>query len=139
MFEIFITHDWRESDAYNLIVKSIDQLFEFRWRNYSNFWHDPRLRITNQGDASILESMMRDQLSPARLVIELPHLSKDSRGKKWLEYSLAVARELEIPVLKINIEDYALTGEDINSIGETKLEELRRSILDLYKVKAMNS
>jgi hypothetical protein len=135
MFEIFITHDWRESDNYNLIVKSIDQLFEFGWRNYSNFWHDPRLRITNQGDASILESIMHDQILPARLVIELPHLSKDSRGKKWLEYSLALARELEIPVLRINIDDYTEKDKGVNyaeCIDEKKLKKLRKSILEIY-------
>lgn len=133
MFELFITHDWRESHAYNLMVKSMDHLFEFGWRNYSNYWHDPRLRITNQVDSSILEELMRDQISPARLVIQLPYLSKDSRGKKWLEYSLVVAQELEIPILEINIEDYALTSEGENCIDEKQLQRLRNNILSMYK------
>lgn len=129
MYDIFITHDWRENDDYKLIIKSIDVVFQFGWRNYSNTWHDPRLRINNQSDVVILEELMREQIAPSNLVIKSNNLSKDSRGRKWLEYSLAVAKELEIPILEIDIENLVNENDKIN---EEKLKDFRKEIILRY-------
>jgi hypothetical protein len=119
MFDIFVTHDWRESEERAKALDLLDQAFGLDWRNFGTPWYDPALQISSSEGAAIIRGHMECQLPAAKIVVFLPGIyTGSSRGRIWVGYSLEIARRLSIPVIGVEFPNHPLSA-DIRALADS--------------------
>ena len=89
VYNLFISHSWTYSDAYERLVELLDSASNFSYRNYSVPKDDP---IHNARYDYQLRAAIRNQMQHASCVLVLAGVY--STYSKWINIELALAREL---------------------------------------------
>ena len=102
MYDIFLTHDWRQNSECSRIASVLDSAFGLNWRNFGTPWYDPRIVLSSAEGAEIVRGQMEKQLAGTKLVVFLPIVYlESSRGREWTGYAVEIARREHIPVFGI--------------------------------------
>lgn len=84
---LFISHSWAYGDAYDKLVKMIDNRPYFSWNNYSVPQDDP---VHNAPNQQLLYEAIKRQISPSHVVIILAGVY--ATYSKWINKELKIAK-----------------------------------------------
>ena len=96
MYNIFISHSWTYSNAYDKLLSLIDSVPGFRYRNYSVPKDDP---IHNASTDFQLKQAIKDQMKYANFVLVLAGVY--STYSKWINIELELAADLGKKIIAI--------------------------------------
>jgi hypothetical protein len=98
-YNLFISHSWNYTDAYEKLCNLLDAAPYFSYRNYSVPKDDP-VQDANK-DAELYQAIKR-QISPCHIVIIMA--GKYSTFSKWIKKEIKIAKEEfseEKPILAV--------------------------------------
>ena len=87
LYNLFISHSWTYSDAYEKLVKLLDNANRFDYRNYSVPKDDP---IHNANSDRALKAAIREQMSHASCVLILAGVY--ATYSKWINIEIDLAK-----------------------------------------------
>lgn len=96
MYNLFISHSWSYSDAYNKLTSLLDNANYFTYKNYSVPKDAP---IHNANNDKELYEAIKQQIRYASVVIILAGVY--SSYSKWIDKEIKIAEELGKPILAI--------------------------------------
>lgn len=94
-YHIFISHAWKYSEHYNKIVEWLDEAKaegKLKWANFSVPSHDPLIDPYTTVGKTKLKSLLKQQISPASVVIILSGMY--AAHSEWIDYEIDTAVEL---------------------------------------------
>ncbi len=95
-YNLFISHSWTYSDAYEKLVNLLDGASNFSYKNYSVPKDDP---IHNARYDYQLKAAIRNQMQPTSCVLVLAGVY--STYSKWINIELDLASELGKKIIAI--------------------------------------
>lgn len=96
---LFITHAWRYHDAWNEVIKILDNNPTFEWRNFSVPWYDPALQPHDQDEYAQIYDWLESQIKPVDSVLFLGDVYAVKNTHQWLEIELKIAEQYEKPII----------------------------------------
>ncbi len=94
-YNIFISHSWAYSDAYDRIIELLDEQ-GLNYKNHSVPKNDP---LHTRGTNKELERAIRNQMSGTHCVLIMSGVY--STYSKWINKEIAIAVEMEKPIIAI--------------------------------------
>ncbi|MCH5273816.1 MAG: TIR domain-containing protein [Lachnospiraceae bacterium] len=88
-YNLFISHSWTYSDAYDKLVEMLNNATNFSYKNYSVPKYDP---IHNASNASQLKAAIKNQMQHASCVLIMAGVY--STYSKWINIEIELAREM---------------------------------------------
>jgi len=85
-YNIFISHSWGYSDAYDKLISMLNDRSFFLYKDYSVPWNDP---IHNAPTSSALYEAIKRQITPCHIVIIMA--GKYATFSKWIEKEIKIA------------------------------------------------
>jgi hypothetical protein len=101
-YSIFISHSWAYGNAYENLVKMLNNDPRFSYKNYSVPKDDP---IHNAPNATLLAAAIKRQMVFCDVVIILAGVY--STYSKWINEEIALAKEFATPKPILAIEPWA--------------------------------
>lgn len=95
-YNIFISHSWTYSDAYDKLVHLLDASPYFSYRNYSVPKNDP---IHNAGTDYQLRAAIKAQMQPASCVLILAGVY--ATYSKWINIEIDLAKTMGKKIIAI--------------------------------------
>ena len=96
MYNLFISHSWTYSDAYENLTELLDNANYFMYKNYSVPKNDP---IHNANNDRQLYDAIEEQIRHASVVLILAGVY--SSYSKWIDKEIEIAQNLNKPILAI--------------------------------------
>lgn len=96
LYNLFISHSWAYSDAYDKLVNLLDKASYFDYKNYSVPKNDP---IHNAPYDYQLKAAIRNQMQHASCVLILAGVY--STYSKWINIEIKLAKELGKTIIAI--------------------------------------
>ncbi len=93
---LFISHSWAYSDAYNGLINLLKERPYFSFKNYSVPLNDP---IHTKGTDTQLYDAIRSQISPCHVVIVLAGVY--SSYSKWINKEIEIANLYKKPIIAV--------------------------------------
>ena len=88
MYNLFISHSWNYSDAYEKLIQLLNNADRFEHRNYSVPKNDP---IHNAPNQYLLKEAIKRQMNSANCVIILAGVY--SSYSKWINAEIELAKK----------------------------------------------
>lgn len=88
MYNLFISHSWTYSDAYEKLIALLNNADSFSYKNYSVPKNDP---IHNAKNDSALKAAIKEQISHASVVLILAGVY--STYSKWINIEIELAQK----------------------------------------------
>mgnify|MGYP004530537603 FL=1 len=102
MYNLFISHSWAYSDAYEKLINLLDSAPDFYYKNYSVPINDP---IHNAQNDSKLKAAIKEQMSHASCILVLAGVY--STYSKWINIEINLAKKgFTVPKKVIAIEPW---------------------------------
>lgn len=95
-YNLFISHSWTYSDAYEKLVGMLNNATNFSYKNYSVPKNDP---IHNASNVSQLKAAIRNQMQHASCVLIMAGVY--STYSKWINIEIELAREMGKTIIAI--------------------------------------
>ena len=95
-YNLFISHSWTYSDAYEKLINLLNSVSDFSYRNYSVPKNDP---IHNAPYEYQLKAAIRNQMQHASCVLVLAGVY--STYSKWIKIELDLASEMGKKIIAI--------------------------------------
>ena len=96
VYNLFISHSWNYSDAYNNLLSLLDSAPYFAYRNYSVPKDDPIHNASNEG---ALKEAIANQMQPASCIIILAGVY--STYSKWINIEISLAKKMGKKIIAI--------------------------------------
>lgn len=131
MYNLFISHSWSYSDAYQSLINLLDNDRYFKYKDYSVPKDDP---IHMRGTDKELKKAIANQMSPASCVIILAGVY--STYSKWIKIEIDLAKNyFSCPKKIIAVEPWG--SERTSSVVKDNADRIvkwnTRSIIDAIK------
>lgn len=124
MYNLFISHSWTYSDAYEKLVNLLDSNPYFNYKNYSVPKNDPIHNATNQ---QMLKNAIRNQMLHASCVIVLAGVY--STYSKWINIELQLAKELNKKIIAVEPWGSEKTSAVVKSYADVTVKWQSDSII----------
>ncbi|MGN1384008.1 MAG: TIR domain-containing protein [Clostridia bacterium] len=95
-YNLFISHSWTYSNAYNNLTSMLDEAKYFDYKNYSVPKDDP---IHNASNSKELYEAIKNQVKYAHVVIILAGVY--STYSKWIDKEIEIAQNMGKPILAV--------------------------------------
>lgn len=95
-YNLFISHSWAYSDAYEKLVSLLDKADNFTYKNYSVPKNDP---IHDAKNDAQLKAAIRNQMQHASCVLILAGVY--STYSKWINIEIELAQEMNKTIIAI--------------------------------------
>ena len=95
-YNLFISHSWAYSDAYEKLVSLLDKADNFTYKNYSVPKNDP---IHDAKNDAQLKTAIRNQMQHASCVLILAGVY--STYSKWINIEIELAQEMNKTIIAI--------------------------------------
>jgi hypothetical protein len=100
MYDIFVTHDWRNTPEQEAAMGLLDAAYGMEWRNFGTPWYDPTVDWHTAAGLAFLTDMLTVQIAPSKVVLLVSGLCADSaRGSLWVGLSIDLARQRGISIV----------------------------------------
>lgn len=96
VYNLFISHSWTYSDAYERLKQLLDSVPRFTWHDFSVPKDDPIHKATNQAG---LKNALCRQMQYAHCVVILAGVY--ASYSKWINIEIALAQELGKPIVAV--------------------------------------
>ena len=131
MYNLFISHSWNYSDAYEKLIQLLNNSDRFEYRNYSVPKNDP---IHNAPNQYLLKEAIKRQMNSANCVIILAGVY--SSYSKWINIEIDLAKKgFSTPKKIIAIEPWG--AEKTSSVVKAAADEIvkwnTQSIVDAIR------
>lgn len=93
---LFISHSWSYSNAYDCLCRLLEGANRFEWKNYSVPKDDP---IHTAGSDVLLREAIRNQMKPASVVLIMAGVY--ATHSKWINIEISLAKELGKPIIAV--------------------------------------
>ena len=118
MVDIFITHAWRYHEDWSKACTLLNQVQDFKWRNFSLPWHDPAMDTNSEVGKKFIYDALETQIIPVHGVILLAGVYAINSARRWLDLEIEFARKHGKPII------------GLPAIGETDLSLSARALCD---------
>ena len=95
-YNLFISHSWAHTNAYECLVDLLDDASGFSYKNYSVPRNDP---IHNASNDSQLKAAIRQQMQPASCVLILAGVY--ASYSKWINIEIDLAQSMGKKIIAI--------------------------------------
>lgn len=95
-YNLFISHSWTYSDAYNRLVSILNKAPNFTYKNYSVPKDDP---IHNASNDSQLRAAIRNQMQHASCVLIMTGMY--ASYSKWIQIEIELAQEMGKKIIAV--------------------------------------
>ena len=117
-YNLFISHSWNHSDAYEKLCSLLDSASYFNYKNYSVPKNDP---VHDADNISELYEAIKRQVTPCHLVIIMA--GKYATYSKWINREIKIAKEeYEIAKPILGVKPWAQT--QVSSVVSENADEL---------------
>ena len=96
IYNLFISHSWTHSDAYEKLIRLLDSEQRFLYRDYSVPKNDP---IHNANNDAQLKAAIRNQMQHASCVLILAGVY--ASYSKWINIEIDLAKEMNKKIIAI--------------------------------------
>ena len=129
-YSIFISHSWAYGDAYDKLVKMLDNDPRFNYKNYSVPKDDP---IHNAPNINLLMEAIKKQMIFCDVVIILAGVY--STYSKWINKEIEIAQRFTIskPILAIEPWDSERTSKIVKDNANKIVKWNTSSIVDAIR------
>lgn len=124
MYNLFISHSWTYSDAYNGLVNLLDKADNFSYKNYSVPKNDP---IHNAKSDAALKEAIRNQMKPASCILILAGVY--STYSRWINIELDLAVEMDKKIVAIEPWDSERTSSKVKAYADKVVKWQTSSIV----------
>lgn len=128
MYNLFISHSWTYSDAYEKLTELLDNAKYFSYKNYSVPKNDP---IHNANNSKELYEAIKQQVRYAHIVIILAGVY--SSYSKWIDKEIEIAQNLGKPILAIEPWGAERTSLKIKNAADKVVKWNTNSIVDAIR------
>lgn len=128
MYNLFISHSWTYSDAYNGLVNLLDKADNFSYKNYSVPKNDP---IHNAKSDAALKEAIRNQMKPASCILILAGVY--STYSRWINIELDLAVEMDKKIVAIEPWDSERTSSKVKAYADKVVKWQTSSIVSAIK------
>lgn len=133
LYDIFISHGFREHDEW----RTADQLFQdyepVSFRNFSLPWFDPALDANDDLGYRLIFESLENQIIPADFAILLTSVAEASKARRWFETELNLLKihgTLIIALPKLGEE---AIPETVQNLAHTNAQWSVESILKAFE------
>ena len=95
-YNLFISHSWNHSDAFDRLIDLLDSKSHFYYRDYSVPKDDP---IHNAPNERLLRDAIKRQMQPASCVLILAGVY--STYSKWINIEIDLAKQMNKTIIAI--------------------------------------
>lgn len=130
-YNLFISHSWAYSDAYEKLINLLNKDSTFTYKNYSVPKDDP---IHTNGTDSELYDAIKEQISHASVVLILAGVY--SSYSKWIDKEITIAQtEFNSPKKIIAIEPWGAqkTSTKVKNAADSIVGWNSKSVIDAIK------
>lgn len=124
MYNLFISHSWNHSDAYEKLVNLLDKADNFRYKNYSVPKDDP---VHNAKNDAALKAAIQDQMRHASCVLILAGVY--STYSKWINIELDLAVEMGKKIVAVEPWDSERTSARVKLYADKIVKWQASSII----------
>jgi hypothetical protein len=128
-YNLFVSHSWKYSDAYEKLIKLIEGRGYFNYRNYSIPKDDP-LENPSESDKK-LASAIRDQMQHCSVVLVLAGVY--ASYSKWIDKEIKIAKELKKPIIAIEPWGSEKTSKKVKENANKIVKWQANSIVDAIR------
>ena len=96
MYNLFISHSWTYTDAYEKLCNLLDNRIRFNYKNYSVPKNDP---IHNASNTAQLKEAIKNQMRYASVVIIMAGVY--SSYSKWINIEIELAKSLGKKIIAV--------------------------------------
>lgn len=96
VYNLFISHSWSYSDAYEKLISLLDNERNFTYKNYSVPKNDP---IHNANNDTQLKAAIRNQMQHASCVLIMAGMY--ASYSKWINIEIELANEMNKKIIAI--------------------------------------
>lgn len=112
-YNLFISHSWTYSDAYEGLIALLDAKLYFIYRNYSVPKNDP---IHNASNNYQLKEAIRKQMQPASCVLILAGVY--ATYSKWINIEIELAKSIGKKIIAIQPWDAERTSSVVTNAAD---------------------
>ena len=112
-YNLFISHSWTYSDAYEGLIALLDARLYFIYRNYSVPKNDP---IHNASNNYQLKEAIRKQMQPASCVLILAGVY--ATYSKWINIEIELAKSIGKKIIAIQPWDAERTSSVVTNAAD---------------------
>jgi hypothetical protein len=95
-YNIFISHSWSYSDAYDRLINLFREASYFDYKDYSVSKDDP---IHNANNSAELKRAIENQMKPTSVILILAGVY--ATYSKWINIEMEMAQNLKKPIIAI--------------------------------------
>lgn len=128
MYNLFISHSWTYSDAYDRLVNLLDNADHFSYKNYSVPKNDP---IHNAKSDAALKEAIRNQMKSASCILILAGVY--STYSRWINIELDLAMEMDKKIVAIEPWDSERTSSKVKAYADKVVKWQTSSIVSAIK------
>lgn len=128
-YNLFISHSWTYSDAYEKFTALLDNAEYFYYKNYSVPKDDP---IHNAPNTAKLKEAIREQIKHASCVLILAGVY--STYSKWINIEIELAQEMNKKIIAIEPWGSERTSKVVKDAADIICKWNTKSIVDAIKV-----
>ena len=113
-YDLFLSHVWRSSQngEYYRLVRLLENVTYFRWRNYSVPQYDP---LGTKTDAQLRSALDR-QIAPVNCFLVIAGMYVNHR--KWIQQELDIAKGYGKPVVAVSPWGQQRTSSAVRSVAK---------------------
>ena len=112
-YNLFISHSWTYSNAYNNLTSMLDEAKYFDYKNYSVPKDDP---IHNASNGKELYEAIKNQVKYAHVVIILAGVY--SSYSKWIDKEIEIAQNMGKPILAVEPWGSEKTSSKVKNVAD---------------------
>lgn len=130
-YNIFISHSWSYSDAYEKLIALLDKDSSFSYKDYSVPKDSP---VHTNGTDKELYAAIKEQISHASVVIILAGVY--STYSKWIDKEIKIAQEefgSKKPIIAVQTWGAEKTSKIVKDAADTIVGWNSKSIIDAIK------
>lgn len=130
-YNVFISHSWAYTDAYEKLIKLLDKDSSFTYKNYSVPKNDPIHNANN--DKELYEAIKR-QISPSTVVLILAGVY--SSYSKWINKEIEISKSgfaTVKPIIAIDPWDSEKTSAKVKNNADKVVKWQSSSIISAIK------
>ena len=95
IYNLFISHAWEYNEDYYRLENMLDNVEDFKWRNYSVPVHN----AIDSNDDQELEEALRNQIRPTSAVLITSGMYVSYR--KWIQKEIDIAIDMDKPIIAV--------------------------------------
>ena len=127
-YNLFISHSWSYSDAYDRLVNLLDEASYFSYKNYSVPKDDP---IHDAPNSKALYEAIKNQVKYTHVVIILAGVY--STYSQWIDKEIEIAQDMGKPILAIEPWGSERTSAKVKNAADKIVKWNTDSIVDAIR------